>query len=525
MRWVLIRPLNHSPYYDPEIQEPLGLEYLAAALRQRRDEVLILDCSLDAAGNVKVARRALSFRPDVVGFSITTAQELDSVRAIHDECRRGDAAGTIRWLAGGNWVSSELGQAERRLPAEFQLVPYEGERALDELSRLWAQAVPANSTLGQRGGPEPKVVPGKPVHDLDQLPFPERPFAAQILGSGWAFNLQGSRGCCGNCHYCSSPGMNPRAANRWRGRSPAHIVAEIELLCRRCDARSFNFVDEDFLGPPRRAAQRAEEFVRTLAAHNLRVSFSIQVRPATLNDEVIATLARAGLTYVFMGLESDDPADFRRWNRPYSANAWKVVARLREHGVELNTGVMLFHPHATLAGIRRFASRLRQHDLLDFRTAINRLDAMPGSKFYRDAMASGALDRDLCGPQPLPYLHPEVEPLHADLIAALEPLGPPSMHALCALPPLLAHRRLGDRAETGIDELRRIGRSLDEAVAATLFSLLDFHENDGHGPGIVDRLRRRNLRAAVAGAEELAISGFVRSFAELREAIRTDSGL
>ena len=68
LRWVFIRPRHASPYYDPEIQEPLGLEYLGAARRDSGDAVLIMDALLDCADETRLARRALAFAPDAIGF-------------------------------------------------------------------------------------------------------------------------------------------------------------------------------------------------------------------------------------------------------------------------------------------------------------------------------------------------------------------------------------------------------------------------------------------------------------------------
>jgi len=144
MRLVLIRSRNSSPYYDPEIQEPLGLEYLAAWRAAKGDAVLVMDSTIENATDIKLARRAASFQPDAIGFSITTAQELGSIRAIHQECIRALGQRTVRWIAGGNFVSSEPLHAEKLLPAEFALVRFDGENALDEW--LASPATPAGDS-------------------------------------------------------------------------------------------------------------------------------------------------------------------------------------------------------------------------------------------------------------------------------------------------------------------------------------------------------------------------------------------
>jgi hypothetical protein len=522
MRWVFIRPANRSPYYDPEIQEPLGLEYLAADRRRHGDAVLLLDASFDTGDETKLGRRAASFEPDAIGFSITTAQEMQSVRAIYDASVAALRQRPVCWLAGGNFVSSEPGPARALLPECVHLIRFEGERALDDIAKEWREGGGAwhPATGGTLTG---SLREGAYVENLDTLPFPERPYARQILNRGWALNIIGSRGCCGACRYCSSPGMYPTTSKRWRGRSPSHVAEELESLVRAHGARSFNFVDEDFLGPPTLAPRRAAEFASELARRQLNISFGIQVRPATLSLESIDALCSVGLTYVFMGIESDSPEDFKRWGRPFTPNPWPLVARLRERGADVNIGSLMFHSHSTLAGIRRFAFKLRENGLLEYRSARNRLDAMPGSFLFLKGIEEGRLDRNLCGPQPLPFVNPEVEPFYRDILDVLDPIGPPSMHAACALPPLLAGRRWSGETPV-LRELYAILRLLDEGVAGSFFTLLDHHERRLSTAAIVRDLRQSNLEAALDASQRLEACG-LGSYTELREAIRIDCGL
>jgi len=513
MRLVLIRPRNSSPYYDPEVQEPLGLEYLAAWRKAAGDYVLVLDSAIEGAGDLKLARRAASFQPETIGFSITTAQEIKSVRSIYAECLQALRGRRVRWVAGGNFVSTDPEAALKLLPPDFVLVRFEGERAMDEL----AAASPGVEADG-------RLRTGLAVDNLDTIPFPARPFAAHVLARGAAFNLQGSRGCHGACRYCCSPGMFV-AARRWRGRSPAHIAEEMSTLFHRYGACSFNFVDEDFLGANAVAATRARMFAEELGRRQLRVAFSVQVRPGSLSPEAIDCLAGAGLVYVFMGIESDDVEDFRRWHRPWTADPWPLVGLLRERGVEVNAGVLLFHSHSTFAGIRRFATKLREQRLLEYRSATNRLDAAPGSQIHQAALVAGQIDGASPGPKALPYLDPRIGVLHADLLEALAPLGPPSMQAVCELPPALVRRRFADVRRAGVNELLKLAERLDDAVTQSLFALLDLHEKGMGSPGLVGTLRRQNLEIGCEAARDLAAHGFAKSFESLREAIRIDAGV
>lgn len=520
-RWVFIRPRCSSPYYDPEIQEPLGLEYLCAWRQSKGEPVLLMDALLESMGDIRLARRAVSFQPDAICFSIMSAHELASVLAIYDECREKLSGRKIYWLAGGNFISHEPDQALALLPDGFHLVRFEGENALEQLTAQWSKHRPSN---GGRKKIPARVLCGAPVGDPDTLPFPVRPFADRITSTGKAFNIQGSRGCLGACRYCSSPEARSIQHSHWRGRSMEHIAAEIAELNRIHGARAFNFIDEDFLGPNALATRRAHRFVEELKRHGLQISFSIQVRPDSLNVEIIDLLGDSGLCYVFIGIESDDPRDFTRWGRPWTGTPWDLVTHIRRHYVEVGAGVLLFHPHSTFRGIRRFAEILHRHGLLNYRTAINRMDAMPGSTFHRQGLDSGALG-PVAGPQPLAFLDKGIESFYQALTAALSPLGPTSMHAVCCLPPMIANFKLYSKYKDAYQNLKKILHDLDHAVARTLIVLLDEHAEGRSDASSTFGLREENLKVSVAAAHALVVQGLAPSFDQLREAVRMDAGI
>ena len=99
---MLIRPLHVSTFYDPEVQEPLGLEYLAATLRAGGHAVLILDRALHGLDIVTLARRTAAFEPDVVGFSLMVADAAREACRVQVEVRATCTSDTrcAGWLVG-----------------------------------------------------------------------------------------------------------------------------------------------------------------------------------------------------------------------------------------------------------------------------------------------------------------------------------------------------------------------------------------------------------------------------------------
>jgi len=512
MRWVLIRPLNRSLYYDPEIQEPLGIEYIGAVLKRLNCSVLILDSALDGLSDERLARRTVSFEPDAIGFSITTDRELQSVANVYRLCQELGGPKEYLWMAGGNFPTSETDKALRFLPAEFHLIKYEGELVVERLYRQWKDG----ACQGW-----PRLVEGEAVTNLDMLPFPLRPYTHYLLNYGWAFNLQGSRGCCSTCRYCASRGMRARNGAQWRGRSAESMAVEMEYLYDKYHARTFNFVDEDFLGPPLLSVVRAEEFSKEIANRNLFLTFGIQIRPNSLSEETIKWLTAAGLKYVFMGIESDNPSDFTAWGRSYCPDTWKWVELLQKNGVEVNVGTLLFHPESTPEGIRSFAGKLYSHGLFNYRTAINRLDAMPGSLFHEQYSKVGNDGKDLSGIFALPFKYSGMEQFYKNVLRVLAPIEIPSMHGLCALP-IAQTKRIFGKNEEIYQRLKGINIKCDERVSQCFFELLDLFESGSAQEETIMRLLSENRTFSKSIANVLIESGFVRAPETLLEAMRNE---
>ena len=499
MRWVLIKPLNHSPFYDPEIQEPLGLEYLAAALRDKGCTVLLLDSVLDNLSDIKLARRAASFQPDAVGFCVTTDSDIESVNTIFNECETIVDKQPVFWIAGGNFVTTELKCAIQNLPDKMHLMRFEADISILDLVDKWNEK--ALNTL-------PRLIDAIPPAFPDKLSFPVRPYHDVISHHGWAFNIQGSRGCCSSCKYCASRGMRGTHP-AWRGRTPENIVQELAWLSGQYEARTFNFVDEDFLGPPSGSAKRAKDFAAGIKEKQLNINFGIQVRPDSLSKEVIDDLYGVGLRYVFLGIESDNPSDFKRWGRHYCVDVWRWVGYLQSLGIEVNAGTLLFHPDSTLAGIRSFATKLREHKLLNYRTAVNRLGGMPGSFFYDEYVAANGTV-DTFGSIVLPFKQSELEFLYQTIIHTFAPVEVPSMHALCAMP-IVQTNKLFNGDEVSYDLLKSINEECDNRVSSCFFGILNMFENDMLNQNAIEKIVAENFAFGMKIAEKLIANGFVNS--------------
>lgn len=153
--------------------------------------------------------------------------------------------------------------------------------------------------------------------------------------------LQASRGCPFDCDFCSIVQM---LGHEMRYKTPENLCAELEVIYRndllgRWYCRPIFFVDDNIFGHPR----TVKALLRGIIGLNRRYPryhavFGSQMTINVYKDkEALALLQEAGFYYIFMGLESQDPATLRAYNKLHNI-AFKyedAIATLREHDMEV----------------------------------------------------------------------------------------------------------------------------------------------------------------------------------------------
>ncbi|MCF6158737.1 MAG: radical SAM protein [wastewater metagenome] len=194
--------------------------------------------------------------------------------------------------------------------------------------------------------------PRSPIEDLDQLPYPYRQDIDLYKKKNIATYIQGSRGCYGHCTFCY---LNPfyGRTNQWRGRSAKNIFEEILTLSTEYSLKDFYFSDANFFGPGKSGQERAATLAELILAHDLTIRFGFECRVNDIEEHSLSKLVMAGLTNVFLGLESGDPASLRRFKKHTTVDENKrAIQLLREYGIEPTFGFLMFEPNSTLESIR-----------------------------------------------------------------------------------------------------------------------------------------------------------------------------
>lgn len=381
---LLIHPPFLEGYSKARIDlPPMGVAYLASALRRDGHTVRIADLNVDSQALVS---RAGEF--DLVGISGDTPRHgmaLDIAARVREQ--------GVPVAMGGPHVSFRVEENLRSGPVDY-VIRGEGEESFCSLVRDLAEGGDGVGVPGISCRANGEVVhnPKTDFLDVDSIPLPARDLLPMSsyrvnVGDRLATTVIASRGCPFNCSFCSSSEL---FGLRWRPREPEAVVDEVEFLHRSYGYRGVLFMDDNFTLDPDRTIRICE----LMAKRDMDVSWWCFSRMTTVNqrEDMVQSMAEAGARQVFMGVESPHKEVLEHYGKKATSDdAEKAVRILRKYGLRIYGSLIIGDPQENRAMIRetiRYAKALKP-DLAQF--AI--LTPYPGTRLYQE-LSSRLLDRD-----------------------------------------------------------------------------------------------------------------------------------
>jgi hopanoid C-3 methylase len=205
--------------------EPLGLEYVASALRARGHEPSIVDLRFRGS----VASWLRKTRPRIVGISAMHALEFDKVLETAREIRRASPDAFI--LVGGHAAAAYPGPLEKS-PIDA-ICTDDGEEVVPALADALAAGRPASTVPALRLSTPEGWVATAPLSDrtgLDRVPVPARDLVERhrngyhclLFKPVWL--VETARGCPYRCSFCSVWQLYDRS---FRERSIGAVVDDL----------------------------------------------------------------------------------------------------------------------------------------------------------------------------------------------------------------------------------------------------------------------------------------------------------
>ncbi len=376
--------------------------FLLQALTPPSHEVLLIDGNTQPLSDAALVRFVLANGVRLVGIGAMTRMIAKAYR-VADALR---AAG-VPVVMGGPHVTAMPDEALGRDggPRHADAV------ALGEADETWPRIV-ADAASGQlqevyaladAGGrprqPDLRQYPQIPWDSLDlsqfnRIPGFVRPLMAH-LGTGWEtfhiIPIESGRGCPYGCEFCTVTGF---FGDSVRFRSNQSIVEEMLRLkarTRRTHGKIAVFFVDDNLAID---AKRTKALLRDIIAAGAQLSWIGQISANLLRDEELADLiAESGGRWIFIGMESIDPANLASVNKKFCqpAEYATVLERLARRNVYAMTSFIFGLDHDAPGVAERTLSRIREWPPV--LPVFGQITPFPGTPLYTRLEQEGRLTR------------------------------------------------------------------------------------------------------------------------------------
>lgn len=381
--WIKAGNLYVAPF-----EPPLGLAYLASALRQHGYDVTLLDMQGALMDSAALEKRLAELKPDLVGITAMTPTIPVALR-VADIVRR--VTPNARIALGGVHPTLDPESVLRHAGVDFA-VRGEGEHAVVALAEALEGKRGLDSVEGlsyRRGDGELVINPkAPPILDLDSLPLADYdafPIDRYIEHNAYLRGMRGismliSRGCPYRCTFCA---VQETMGRRYRRRSAEAVVEQIIDLRDRHDVRGIWFKDSIF----NLNQEWVRRFANLMIERNVGVSFQINTRVDLIREDELALLKQAGLTQIDLGIESGSPETLKRLKKGTSPEVIRKQVRLAKQYVKAFGFFMIGLPGETEEDVQQTFALAKEIDLDRWTWSI--YSPLPGSELYQDLVKEG----------------------------------------------------------------------------------------------------------------------------------------
>ena len=338
---------------------PLGLMTVATQLPSHWQKRLV-------DTNVRPLRGADLDWADIVLFSGMLVQKQPMLRMLENCRRRG-----LKTVVGGPITSSveDMGN-------------YANHVVIGEAEELMPQLV-----ADLEAGKAKPVYRAMALPSLEKTPLPDVSLINPRYYSGMA--IQYSRGCPFNCEFCDIIEIYGRVP---RTKTPAQVMAELDLLYDAKWRGSVFIVDDNFIGNKR----KVKELLPALAEWNGRrdrpFTFFTEASVNLADDTALLEMMRsAGFTRVFLGIETPVESSLKQAQKMQNTRRSLLdsVRRIREYGMEVMAGFIVGFDNDPEDVFDRQVQFIEESAIP--LAMVGLLQAVPGTQLYRRLMKEGRI--------------------------------------------------------------------------------------------------------------------------------------
>lgn len=410
---VMLVSANREQIPDPIF--PLGLAYIAAAIRNCGHTLHVVDLCFEKQPLDDLRQRITHFQPEVIGLSLRnvdnaayprTVDYLEGHKQLVDSIRA--VSGAVVVLGGSGF--SILPEAYMDVLGGDWGIRGEGEQAFVQLLDALEHgsdpgAIPSVVSPAGDSAREHNSISLQPVLQSwkDGL-WPARDLFdyRRYIRRGGMGNIQTKRGCVFKCSYCTYPLLE---GNRFRNRSAEDVVNEIEALMKEYGPHPIFFVDSILNFPRGHVESICEEILK----RKLKVRWSCYATPVKLDRNQAQLMARAGCDGIELGTDAVDDEQLKQLGKSFDAGIAERANRFcMEAGLKVCQTLIFGAPGETPKSIRTTCEALKRMQPTAV-VAMTGVRLYPGTPLTRSLIEQGRIGKHDVGLLPTFYVDPAVE--------------------------------------------------------------------------------------------------------------------
>ena len=386
--------------YQEDNQFPLGVAYLAAALREYGADVTVCCQDVYHYSNKELAEKYLVDQEyDLIGIGFLAARFKETVVGLCKTVHAHKKGAKI--IFGGHGPSSEPEYILKNSQGDLIAIGEAEETIVDVLDSILMGKNFADIKGIAYKGEDGEVFVNerrKPIMKLDTIPSPAWDlFPMEIYTTNMQYHLQGDaekaiqiltgRGCVNRCTFCY------RMEKGVRFRSIDNVLSEMKKLYDEYGVTYFVIQDEIFIASIKRLREFVDGLKRYGLLHKIKYNINAGIRANIATDELADLLKKSGCCYVNVGFESVTQEcldDFKK-NTTVTDN-FTTAELMKKHDVPMGINFIWGIMSDNAETLRKDVDFIKKFQSYNELRTIRPITPFPGCELYNYAISKGLLD-------------------------------------------------------------------------------------------------------------------------------------
>lgn len=337
------------------VSPPLGLGYLASAVRKKGFSVDIIDVGPERLLIQDILDEIELHNVKVVGISAFISNYSSGIKTAK---KIKEMFPDVKIIMGGPQASFIPEEVLKTGCIDVVSI-FEGEITFPELVEAFIHNKSIEDILGISFIKDGSIVktPARPViENIDEIDFPAWDLFKLKNYTTPGIILTG-RGCPYKCIFCAASVISGAS---YRMRSIGNVVDEIEFLYKEYNISTFCFADDTFTADEKHCI----DICREIRKRSLKIKWTAETRANTVNDKVVSEMVKAGCTHAQIGAESGDNNILKTIGKNVTTQTIEKAAKiLLGHGIIVICSFIIGNPNDTKVTINKtidFAIKLKK---------------------------------------------------------------------------------------------------------------------------------------------------------------------